>query len=73
MAIQLGNYTKLVIVQLIIKAYIVKSFNIKLLLKSNSIGLYSIVLNYLYKNLIIENCNVVVLIGVTAKGHAVLV
>ena len=56
-----------------IKAYIVKSFNIKLLLKSNSIGLYNIVLNYLRKSLIIGSCNVIVPIEVTAKGHAVLV
>ena len=56
-----------------IKAYIVKSLNIKLLLRSNPIGLYSIVLNYLYKSLIIGSCNIIVLIGVTIKGHAVLV
>ena len=56
-----------------IEAYIVKSLNIKLLLRSNSIRLYSIVLNYLYKSLIIRNCNIVVLIGVTAKGYIVLV
>ena len=56
-----------------IEAYIVKSFNIKLLFKSNSIGLYNIVLNYLHKSFIIENYNVVVLIGVTAKSHTVLV
>ena len=56
-----------------IKAYIVKSFNIKLLLRSNSIGLYNIVLNYLRKSLIIGSYNIIVLIGVTAKGHAVLV
>ena len=61
------------IIWLIIKAYVVKSFNIKLLLKSNSIGLYSIVFNYLYKSLIIRSCNIVVLIKVTAKGHAALV
>ena len=56
-----------------IKAYIVKSFNTKLLLKSNSIRLYNIVLNYLYKSLIIKNYNIVVLIKVTPKDHAVLV
>ena len=56
-----------------IKAYIVKSFNIKLLLKSNSIGLYNIVLNYLHKSLIIKSYNIVVLIGVTTKSHAVLI
>ena len=54
-----------------IEAYVVKSFNIKLLFRSNSIGLYNIVLNYLYKSLIIRNYNVVVLIKVTAKGHVV--
>ena len=53
-----------------IKAYIVKSLNTKLLLKSNSIGPYSMVLNYLYKSLIIGSYNVVVLIKVTAKSHA---
>ena len=56
-----------------IKAYIVKSLNTKLLLKSNSIKLYSIVLNYLRKSLIIGNYNIAILIGVTAKGHTVLV
>ena len=56
-----------------IKAYIVKSLNIKLLFKFNSIGLYNIVLNYLRKSLIIGNYNVVILIKVTAKGHTVLV
>ena len=53
-----------------IKAYIVKSLNIKLLLRSNSIRLYNIVLNYLYKSLIIRNYNIVIPIKVTAKGHA---
>ena len=52
-----------------IKAYIVKSLNIKLLLKSNSIGPYSIVLNYLHKSLIIRSYNIVIPIKVTAKGH----
>ena len=56
-----------------IKAYIVKSLNIKLLLKSNSIRLYNIVLNYLYKSLIIGSYNIIIPIKVTAKGHAVLV
>ena len=56
-----------------IKAYIVKSLNTKLLFKSNSIGLYSIVLNYLYKSLIIKSDNIIIPIKVTAKGHAVLV
>ena len=56
-----------------IKAYIVKSFNIKLLLKSNSIRLYNIVLNYLYKSLIIKSYNIVVLIKVTTKSHTALV
>ena len=56
-----------------IKVYVVKSLNIKLLLRSNSIGLYSIVFNYLYKSLIIRSYNVVVPIGVTAKGYIVLV
>ena len=53
-----------------IKVYIVKSFNTKLLFRSNSIGPHSMVLNYPYKSLIIGNYNVVVLIKVTAKGHA---
>ena len=56
-----------------IKTYIVKSLNIKLLFKSNFIRLYNIVLNYLHKSLIIKSYNIVVLIEVTAKGHAVLV
>ena len=56
-----------------IKAYIVKSFNIKLLLKSNSIRLYNIVLNYPYKRLIIGSYNIVIPMGVTAKSYAVLV
>ena len=56
-----------------IKAYIVKSLNIKLLLKSNSIRLYNIVLNYLCKSLIIKSYNIIVLIGVTVKGYAVLI
>ena len=56
-----------------IKTYIVKSFNIKLLLKSNSIGPYNIVLNYLYKSLIIRSYNIVILIEVTAKSYIVLV
>ena len=56
-----------------IKAYIVKSLNIKLLLKSNSIGLYNIVFNYLRKSLIIKSYNIIVLIRVTAKGYTVLV
>ena len=56
-----------------IKAYIVKSLNIKLLLRSDSIKPHNMVLNYLCKSLIIRSYNVVVLIEVTAKGHAVLV
>ena len=56
-----------------IKAYIVKSLNTKLLLRFNSIKLYSIVLNYLYKSLIIGNYNIIILIKVTIKSHAVLV
>ena len=56
-----------------IEAYVVKSFNIKLLFKSNSIGPYNIVLNYLYKSLIIGSCNIVIPIKVITKGHVVLV
>ena len=56
-----------------IEVYVVKSLNTKLLLKFNSIGLYSIVLNYLCKSLIIGSYNIVVLIKVTAKDYAVLV
>ena len=56
-----------------IKAYIVKSLNTKLLFKSNSIGPHSMVLNYLYKSLIIGSYNIVIPIGVTAKGYIVLV
>ena len=56
-----------------IKTYIVKSFNTRLLLKSDSIGLYSMVLNYPRKSLIIGSYNIIVPMGVTAKGHVALV
>ena len=70
LATQPGDRAEPVIARLTIEAYVVKSLNTKLLLGSDSIGPHSMVLNYPRKSLIIGSCNVVVPMGVTAKGHA---